>query len=82
VDGSHRGGADARRHGPRTVASRNRNDWGLLTFDDDVPSLVEGEGLEHAGPIDARRTGRRVGGVVRSVDAHPAERGDDDRSVE
>lgn len=27
------------------------NDWILLTFDDDFLSLVEGEGLEHAGLV-------------------------------
>ena len=53
-----------------------------LTFDDDFRSLVEGEGLEHAGLIYVRQAGRRIGDVVRSVDAHLAERGDDDRSIE
>lgn len=46
------------------------NDWILLTFDDDFLSLVEGAGLDHAGVIYVQQRGRRIGEVVKAVDAH------------
>lgn len=57
------------------------NDWILLTFDDDFLSLVEGEGLEHAGLIYVQQAGRKIGDVVKAVDAHLEERSSDDRSI-
>ncbi|MDX1746268.1 MAG: DUF5615 family PIN-like protein [Halobacteriales archaeon] len=57
------------------------NEWLLLTFDDDFLSLVEGEGLEHAGLIYVRQAGRRIGDVVKAVDAHLEERDEDDRGI-
>ncbi|MFB6130350.1 MAG: DUF5615 family PIN-like protein [Salinigranum sp.] len=56
-------------------------DWILVTFDDDFLSLVEGEGLEHAGLIYVRQAGRRIGDVVKAVDAHLEEREAEDRSI-
>lgn len=64
ADGLRRRGLTVHTGEERTLGDTDRersrhatgNDWELLTFDDDVPSLVEGESLEHAGPIDARRT--------------------------
>jgi len=58
-----------------------QNDWILLTFDDDFLSLVEGEGLEHAGLIYVQQAGRKIGDVVKTVDAHLDERDEDDRSI-
>ena len=58
------------------------NDWILLTFDDDFLSLVEGEGLEHAGLIYVQQAGRKIGDVVKTVDAHLDERDEDDRSIQ
>jgi predicted nuclease of predicted toxin-antitoxin system len=57
------------------------NDWLLVTFDDDFLSLVEGEGLNHAGLIYVRQAGRKIGDVVKAVDAHLEERTDNDRSI-
>ncbi|MFB6189176.1 MAG: DUF5615 family PIN-like protein [Halapricum sp.] len=57
------------------------NDWVLLTFDDDFLSLVEGEGLEHAGLIYVRQAGRKIGDVVKVVDAHLEQRSEDDYSI-
>jgi len=45
-----------------------RNDWRLLTFDDDFLSLVEGEGLAHAGILYVSQSGKRIGDVVHTVD--------------
>ncbi|HKL30242.1 MAG TPA: DUF5615 family PIN-like protein [Natrialbaceae archaeon] len=58
-----------------------KNDWLLLTFDDDFLSLVEGEGLEHVGLIYVQQAGRKIGDVVKTVDAHLEERDEDDRSI-
>jgi len=52
-----------------------------VTFDDDFLSLVEGEGLDHAGLIYVRQAGRLIGDVVKAVDAHLSERAEDDRSI-
>jgi predicted nuclease of predicted toxin-antitoxin system len=57
-------------------------DWVLLTFDDDFLSLVEGEGLEHAGIVFVRQKGRQIGDVVKAVDAHLQDRSGDDYSIE
>lgn len=46
------------------------NDWLLLTFDDDFLALVEGEGLDHAGIIFVKQRGKRIGDVVKEVDAY------------
>lgn len=53
----------------------------LLTFDDDFLSLVEGEELEHAGLIYVRQANRKIGDVVKTVDAHLDERNEGDRSI-
>jgi len=57
------------------------NGWVLVTFDDDFLSLVEREGLDHAGLIYVRQAGRQIGDVVKAVDAHLSEREESDRSV-
>lgn len=57
------------------------NNWVLLTFDDDFLSLAEGEGLQHAGLIYVQQAGRKIGDVVKAVDAHLEERDEDDRSI-
>ncbi|WP_435181516.1 DUF5615 family PIN-like protein [Halorussus sp. AFM4] len=58
------------------------NDWLLLTFDDDFFSLVEGEGLEHAGLIYVQQDGRKIGNVVKAVDAHLENRDEDNRGID
>ena len=57
------------------------NDWLLVTFDDDFLSLVEGEGLAHAGIIFVRQAGRDIGDVVKAIDSHLAERPSNDRGI-
>lgn len=57
------------------------SDWLLVTFDDDFLSLVEAEGLAHAGIIFVRQPGRDIGDVVKMVDSHLTERPDDDRGI-
>ena len=57
------------------------NDWILLTFDDDFLSLVEGEGLEHAGIIYVQQAGRDIGDVVKAVDSHLESRAEDDEGI-
>jgi predicted nuclease of predicted toxin-antitoxin system len=63
------------------LALVEENDWILVTFDDDFLTLVEGEGLVHAGVISVRQAGRDIGDVVKAVDAHLAERSPDDRDI-
>lgn len=63
------------------LALAEANDWILVTFDDDFLSLVEGEGLAHAGIIFVEQAGRNIGDVVKSIDAHLNERAPDDRSI-
>jgi len=46
------------------------NDWTLATFDDDFLSLVEGEGLDHAGIVYVQQAGRQIGDVVKALDTH------------
>lgn len=46
------------------------NDWLLVTFDDDFLSLVEGQGLDHAGIIYVEQADKRIGDVVKQVDAY------------
>ncbi|TKX82230.1 DUF5615 family PIN-like protein [Halorubrum sp. SD626R] len=58
------------------------NDWLLLTFDEDILSLVEGQGLEHAGLIYVRQAGRQIGEVVKVVDEHLQHRPESDRSIQ
>ena len=58
------------------------NGWILVTFDDDFLSLVEGEGLEHRGLLYVRQADRKIGDVVKIVDAHLEERAADDTSIE
>lgn len=57
------------------------NDWILVTFDDDCLSLVEGDRLEHAGLVYVEQEGKRIGDVVKAVDAHLAERDRNDRTI-
>jgi len=64
------------------LRSALENDWILLTFDDDFLSLVEGEGLEHAGLIYVQQSGRKIGDVVKRVDSHLDERDEEDRSTQ
>jgi len=45
------------------------NDWIVFMFDDDFLSLVEGEDLEHAGIVYTDQAGKRVGDVVKALDA-------------
>ena len=45
-----------------------RNDWILVTFDDDFLSLVEGTGLDHSGIIYVQQAGRQIGDVVKAID--------------
>jgi predicted nuclease of predicted toxin-antitoxin system len=58
------------------------NDWILLTFDDDFLSLVEGEGLDHAGLIYVQQEGRKIGDVVKAVDAHLEDWDEDDDGID
>ena len=64
------------------LADAVEHDWVLLRFDDDFLSLVEGEGLEHAGIVFVRQKGRQIGDVVNAVDAHLHEWSGDDYSIE
>lgn len=57
------------------------NDWILLTFDDDFLSLVEEEELEHAGVIYVQQAGKKIGDVVKAVDAHLEEMDETDRGI-
>lgn len=63
------------------LALVEENDWILVTFDDDFLSLVEAEGLAHAGVIFVHQAGSDIGEVVKAVDAHLDERSPDDRGV-
>jgi len=45
------------------------NDWTLLTFDDDFLTLVKRDELDHAGIIYINQAGKRIGDVVKAVDA-------------
>jgi hypothetical protein len=53
----------------------------VLTFDDDILSLVEGAGLDHAGIVYVRQAGCDIGDVLKTVDAHLETRAPDDRSI-
>ncbi len=50
-------------------------------FDDHVLSLVERNDMPHTGSIFGHQAGRDIGGVVKAVDAHLAERDLDDRKI-
>jgi hypothetical protein len=52
-----------------------------MTFDDDFLSIVDHEGLDHAGILYVRQADRQIGDVVKAVDAHLSERQSDDRSI-
>lgn len=56
-------------------------DWLLVTFDDDFLSLVEGQGLDHAGIVYVQQAGRDIGDVVKAVDSHLESRADEDHSI-
>jgi len=63
------------------LAIATDNDWLLLTFDDDFLSLVERDGLDHAGIVYVSQTGKTIGDVVKMVDAHLAGRTHEDRTI-
>jgi hypothetical protein len=63
------------------LALAEANDWILTTFDDDFLSIIEAEGLGHAGVIYIHQPGKDIGDVVKAVDAHLDERSPDDRGV-
>ena len=44
-------------------------DWVLLTFDDDFLSLVERRGTDHAGIVYVSQHGKKIGELVRRIDA-------------
>ncbi len=46
-----------------------KKDWIVVTFDDDFLSLMEREGLEHAGIIFVQQAGRNIGDVVKTIDS-------------
>lgn len=51
------------------LAYARRNDWLLVTFDDDFLGLVHREELEHVGILYVDQHGRRIGDVVHAIDA-------------
>lgn len=53
----------------RHLALAVDNDWILFTFDDDFLALARAEGLEHAGIVYADQAHRRVGDLVKELDA-------------
>jgi hypothetical protein len=57
------------------------NDWRLCTFDDDFLSLVEGDGLSHAGIVYVDQRGKQIGDVVKAVDALLDGLDPDDRTI-
>ena len=63
------------------LAFAEENDWVFATFDNDFLSLVEAEGLAHAGLIFVRQPGRDIGDVVKAVDSHLSKRHEDDRGI-
>ena len=65
----------------KQLSLAEENDWILVTFDDDFLSLVEVEGLAHAGLIFVRQPGRDIGDVVKAVDSHLSQRHEDDRGI-
>ena len=66
----------------KQLAYALENDWVFLTFDDDFLSLVEGEGLDHAGLIYVQQAGRKIGDVVKAVDTHLESVDSDDRGIQ
>lgn len=46
------------------------NDWILFTFDDDFLTLVNREGHDHRGIVYTDQAGKRVGDIVKSIDAY------------
>ena len=63
------------------LALARTNDWLLVTFDDDFLSLVEGDGVEHAGVLYVQQADRRVGDVVRAIDGFLEREGVEYRDV-
>lgn len=45
------------------------HDWILFTFDDDFLALIKAEGHDHAGLIYTDQSHKRVGDVVKALDA-------------
>ena len=58
------------------------NDWILVTFDDDILSLIEEDGDEHAGIIYVRQARRDIGDVVIAIERLLESRNDDHREIE
>ena len=54
----------------KQLAFAAENDWLLLTFDDDFLGLIEDESLDHRGVIYTNQAGKRIGDVVKAVDAY------------
>lgn len=51
------------------LAFAGEQDWILFTFDDDFLTLVRSEEVTHAGIIYTDQSHKRVGDIVREVDA-------------
>jgi len=58
-----------------------KNDWLLVTFDDNFLSLIEGSGLDHAGLIYVQQAGRDIGEVLKAADVHLESREQDNRGI-
>lgn len=65
----------------KQLSFAEENDWILVTFDDDFLSLIEAEGLAHAGVIFVQQAGRDIGDVVKAIDAHLVERPANNRGI-
>jgi hypothetical protein len=63
------------------LAHALEEDWWLLTFDDDFLAPVEREQLSHAGILSVDQTGKRIGEVVKAVDAFLDESHDSERTI-
>jgi len=63
------------------LAYARENNWILLTFDDDFLSLVERDGLTHAGIIYIQQAGRDIGDIVKTVDKHLEARDESDCDI-
>jgi predicted nuclease of predicted toxin-antitoxin system len=64
------GGRDARNDLDREhIEYAVERGWPILTFDDDFLSLAASDGSEHAGIVFAQQHGKRIGELVRRIDA-------------
>lgn len=57
------------------------NEWLYLTFDDVLVSLVQRERLDHASIIYVTQAGKRIGDVVKGIDAYLDGREDTGRRI-